>query len=72
MQGRVIVLVVVKHLAALLLLLLKLAIRVDLDGQQATIKFINTNLRKAGDWDFVVIVDQLYVAYIKEKLWASR
>jgi hypothetical protein len=45
---------------------------VDLDGQQATIKFINTNLRKAGDWDFVVIVDQLYVAYIKEKLWASR
>jgi hypothetical protein len=67
MQDRVTALVAVRHLVVPLPLLLKLAITAYLVGRRAKKKCANTNQKKAGDWDFVVIVDQLYVAYIKVK-----
>jgi hypothetical protein len=65
MQNRVTALVAVRHLVVPLPLLLRLVIKAYLVGQRAKKKCANTNLKKAGDWGFVVIVDQLYVAYIK-------
>jgi hypothetical protein len=67
MQDRVTALVAVRHLVVPLPLLLNLAMTAFLGGRQAKKKCANTNLKKAGVWDFVVIVDQLYVAYIKVK-----